>query len=161
MFTVEANFLKHDGGTKFYETIAIHSDGGSSLLIKRWGASAKQNGGGQLKYERGSKSVVNQENLKILDEKRRGKVGQGRYVDTPVMHGLNASKGTAFDSANLLDRVQRHYSDGSDVALEVARYFSIDVDLPAVDNDPSDIVTLGEEPEAKPEINRGAEWASW
>lgn len=157
MYNVTGNYLLHDGGTKFYETIRIEADNGPAMLIKRWGkASEFMNGGGQTKIHRGSASVVRAEEIKILEEKRKMRPGKGQYISRNAGgYGLHDMV-NKFTDGEVEARLS-HYSD-PDVRSSIATYFNLDANNAAPVE--QDIETEVEIEEPTP-VERGDNWASW
>jgi len=147
-YKIDTNYLEHSGGTKFYETVMIQEDNGPGLLIKRWGAIALKNGGGQTKYERGTHSVVAGENNKILAEKRK----KG-YDNATKSGALHTWAGKEVDAAMLAGLVKGHY--GRDTEDYVKDYFGLNGSAPVVNEEPP----APKEPETP--IERGETWGSW
>lgn len=148
-YNISTAYLEHDGGTKFYETVLIREDNGPGLLIKRWGAIALKNGGGQTKYERGSHDVVVREEAKILSEKRR----KG-YFDATKAGPLHTWSGrNDLDGARLEALAKQHY--GADTQAYVSDYFGLNGAGGIVSEEPP----APKEPEVP--VERGESWGSW
>ncbi|MFK3741005.1 WGR domain-containing protein [Massilia sp. TN1-12] len=147
-YKIDTHYLEHSGGTKFYETVLIQEDNGPGLLIKRWGAIALKNGGGQTKYERGTHSVVAGEANKILREKK--KKGYDHATKSGALHSWSGRSDV--DAVMLGAMVKQHY--GADTAAYVKDYFGLNAAGAVVNEEPKP-----REPE-KP-IERGETWGSW
>ena len=149
-YSIETEYLEHKGGTKFYETVLIKEENGPGLLIKRWGAIALKNGGGQTKYDRGMHSIVTTERDKILREKTSAKSGYGRVAKSGALHTWHGRND--LDAGRLEALAKQHY--GADTAAYVKDYFGLGSTAEIVDETPP-----AREPE-KP-IERGETWGSW
>jgi len=149
MYVISTNYLEHQGGTKFYETVLIREEGGPALLIKRWGSIALKNGGGQTKYERGSHAAVAHERARIINEK----MGKG-YARGPATGRMHQANDAEIDAPDLLGRAKSHY--GSETTEYIAEYFGLRTDATAA------VVEEAPAPQApEPEVERGESWGSW
>jgi len=168
-FDVELNYLEHDGGTKFYETVVIterlpSSDAGPSILIQRWGKIAANTGGGQNKMVKGSLLVTAMERDRIINDKLKYRSGKGKYDhQDPPFFGLGrlicsaAVSSRQMTEREIAHHLSEHYQAGDDMAI--LNYFGMDADEDGSSLD-DDIVSEGEgEPPAEPD--RGENWASW
>lgn len=169
MISVVADYLVHDSGSKFYETVLAWIDDGATtgraILVKRWGPIAKNAGGGQVKIERfDNYSEAWREMTSIVTEKRKYRSGKGAYKEMIANFGLHRRTSgtvnpTALASDELCDELTKHY-DGVHVRGEILNYFDIDehgdIDLPM---DVFDVVEEGIEEE--PVIVRDQSWGSW
>ena len=157
MFTVKRTLLKHDGGTKFYETVLIEYPGSPvtpecSMLIKRYGPVSKISGDGITIVERYSNVSLGREaTQKILDEKKKHRAGKGVYIHLASVKSLDG----VFDGNKLLDAVQAHYSDARNWDA-VNNFF----DLGSAP--PNDIVEFEPTSSKEPAIaDRGTNWGSF
>lgn len=153
-YKIETDYLEHDGGTKFYETVLIQEVEGAAMLIKRYGSISTKMGGGQTIIERGSYLEMDQSRRKILADKSRYRSGKGQYmrVDRPDM-GMHAAHGHQISSKSLAGGVARHFNGTDGRAIQ--SYFGIIW---------SNADVVKEEPvAAEPEepIIRDAHWGSW
>lgn len=153
-YKIEVEYLEHDGGTKFYETVLILEDAGPGLLVKRYGSIDKKMGGGQTIIERGSHSVVKAAAQKILADKRKRR-STGQYINASLLNfGIHTVNGVFNLGADeLAKRVKTHFNATDRVAIYA--YFGIEQDGKNV---------VKEEPvAAEPEepIIRDAHWGSW
>jgi hypothetical protein len=153
-YKVEVEYLEHDGGTKFYETVLIKEHSGPGILIKRYGAIDKKIGGGQTIIERGSHSVVDAAANKILTEKRK-RSSKGQYLNVAQLNfGLHTVHNVFNVGADeLAKRIADHYNRADSDAIQ--SYFGIGASGAGV---------VKEEPAAaEPEepIIRDAHWGSW
>ena len=148
-YSIETEYLEHKGGTKFYETVLIKEENGPGLLIKRWGAIALKNGGGQTKYDRGMHSIVTTERDKILREKTSAKSGYERAMKSGALHTWHGREITAAQLAGLS---KHHYN--AEVAAYLMDYFGMNGTAEVINEAPP-----AREPE-KP-IERGETWGSW
>lgn len=153
MFQVNAEYLRHDGGTKFYEAVLIREQGGQAMLIKRYGSIDKMNGGGQTLIERGSPFMMSAAYQKIIEEKSRMRPGKGRYEAAKLDWGVHKLDGMPV-GAGLLGISLGHWHDKDDRSA-IYSYFNLGRDTTA-----SGISTDIDLPD-EPEINRGAGWATW
>lgn len=152
-YRVETTYLVHDGGTKFYETVLIVSDGtAGAMLIKRYGPLNKLGGGGQTIVETGGASSCRDANFRILAEKKAMRSGKGQYVKTDGNYGLQRQEIQHFQTDDGLKRdVGLHYYD-QDIAKQMSDFFSPTSAAAAA---PA-VVTLSE-----PEPVRDERWGSW
>lgn len=159
MFKIKTNYLEHDGGTKFYETVMIGSDTDNQiLLIKRYGSMKQKHGAGQVKIERYTdvKSAINA-HIEILREKRAHRSGKGQYIDSAFpLHGLHTKANQAISAEALKDSLYRHYTD-KDNSLAIINYFGIGSAMEAHFGEDEVVdTTVDETP-----IDRGANWGAW
>jgi hypothetical protein len=153
-YKVEVEYLEHDGGTKFYETVLIKEHSGPGILIKRYGSIDKKMGGGQTLIERGSHIAVDQAARKILTEKRK-RSSKGQYVNVAHLNfGLHPLHNVFNVGADeLAQRVWDHYNRTDSDTIQ--SYFGFSASGAGV---------VKEEPaSAEPEepIIRDAHWGSW
>lgn len=155
MFNIRATYLRHDGGTKFYETVLIHHKDGPAMLIKRWGSMDKRDGGGQTQVSRGTIASQKAEEQKILTEKRRARAGKGRYMDQTFNYGFHMLSTNV--GPDQVRKALSHY-DNAEVRNAIDTHF----DLGEM-NDVDDIVmATGEDFEIEePQTERGSNWGSW
>lgn len=153
-YKIETDYLEHDGGTKFYETVVIHEDGGPAILIKRYGSVGLKMGGGQTLIERGSYSAMDQARQKILADKSKFRAGKGQYVRADRLDmGLHTAHNRQIGAKALAGGVARHFN-GAD-GRAILSYFGI------TDVMTSDVVQEGPATApAEPEV-RDATWGSW
>ena len=149
---VQATYLVHAGGTKFYEVIAFSNvDAKKFTLVKRWGKLAAADGGGECKVETYSTQRKLEEAAgKIISSK------QGRdYGIATSAHGFNPM-GVSYNRAeDFNDALSRHYSSGGAVA-EVLIGMGIE-DLAPREWEENEVVS--ETPEPEPE--RDEDYGSW
>lgn len=168
-FDVGLDYLEHDGGTKFYETVLIReiiderasgfapSSQDPAILIQRWGKIEANTGGGQIKTVKGSLTVCANERERILNDKQRAKPGKGEYVKhAPSAYGLgrtiNCGSSKVMDDTELGTTLAEHYGSGATSDM-IMKHFG----------------TAGEQgqkvadgiAEEENEQNRGTHWASW
>ena len=163
----ETNYMVHEGGTKFYETVLIWTqDKQDPCLIKRWGPIGKRMGHGQTKVEyHESLAAARRAQMEICGEKLKERPGKGRYEYAAFSYGLHdlpKMGGVGRMSKNLLcAALVNHYSEAeageAKLRNEILWHFEIDehgdMELPLDD----DIV---EEAPEEP-IIRSATWGSW
>lgn len=152
-YKAEIEYLEHDGGTKFYETVVITEDAGPGILIKRYGSIDKKMGGGQTIIERGSPNVVRASARKILDDKRKRR-STGQYVNAKMLdfglHPVNNVFNLGPDE--LAKRVTQHFNFADADAIK--SYFGIGSASAVHQEEPA-----AAEPEEP--IIRDAHWGSW
>jgi len=153
-YKIDVQYLEHDGGTKFYETVLIQEDGGPGMLIKRYGSIDKKMGGGATIIERGSHSVVAASANKILTEKRKPRGDKGQYKDAPrLSFGLHQVRGLSISNSDLTMYVTQHYNRADSDAIK--SYFGVGgAAAEVVKEEPAAFVS--EEP-----VIRDASWGSW
>lgn len=153
---IDCKLLSHSGGTKFYEVIQLHNvEAKSFVLVKRWGKNGvKVGGGGEVKTEtftdiRKCQAAA----YKIVEEKRKGKPGQGEYALDRATFGLHSCT-ASLSHGETYEAVRSHY--GSVVAdnLRVALRLGEIVGAAIADD------VIEERPPAAP-IDRGDMWGSW
>jgi hypothetical protein len=161
-YEVLLDYLEHDGGTKFYETVRItelvdDKRFGASILLQRWGKIEANTGGGQIKTVNGSINTTDSARTKILKEKMTPRAGKGVYnrAAAPVF-GLGrivpaSNLPREVKAEDLYSALNEHYGPAScDI---VVKYFDMHEERGAEPAD--DIVSEGEE------HDRGTNWASW
>lgn len=149
-YTVETNYLVHDGGTKFYETVLITSHtSDKAVLIKRYGPINKSRGGGTIIFKQGGIKNCRELCEKIVAEKRTLRSGKGKYVGTKGNHGLQRSPKEVFAAQDLQAAISAHYND-QDIARQVAAYFPAVLDMAPTPACPPE-----------PEPVRDASWGTW
>lgn len=150
---VEATYLAHEGGTKFYEAISFwNSEDNRGVLIKRWGKMTQRNGGGECKVEPfGDVRQLQDGYAKILNDKNKRGYSRAR----PDFDYLNGSAVYAKRS-EFISATANHFA-GSGVEFSVYSLLGIKDLLVREDEEADDIVI--EEP--KPEPIRDANWGSW
>ena len=114
MIKVTHQIRKHQGGTKFYETVLFENGAGRSVLIKRYGSMDKIRGRGQYKIEDYSTSA---EAAVACSDIWKAKNKPKEY-NTPVSvdHGFGLFVGGTSDYDNyesLHADTAGHYSDES------------------------------------------------
>lgn len=165
MYQVTTEYLEHDGGSKFYETVLIAEENGPAILIKRYGKIANKMGGGQTILERGDLRSREVERDKILADKRKLRAGKGQYRDavrpTFGLHKIGgktpSGKPKLIEEGALIGAIQAHF--GASDARAITDYFAIT----DISGDPDFAVeaqaVIEEEPAAP--IERGESWGSW
>lgn len=156
---VDTNYLVHEGGTKFYETVLITDLSDRSLLIKRWGRIQDKLTGGQLKFHSGRRVTVEGETTKILNEKTTYKSdrSKGKYDITGANFGLHIVLHRDFDLEDVKRVLVAHYAGNN--GLEVESVFATFFDYNKVGDQ-----ALQDEPMIKvivPEPLRDSSWGSW
>lgn len=155
-YKIETNYLEHDGGTKFYETVLISEDGGPAILVKRYGSIDKKMGGGQTIIDRGNRNACVQGCMKILAEKTKLRPGKGQYVEADrILYGLHPHDQRNVNAFELEKAVTDHFNRSDSDAIK--SYFGITGGAPGA-------AVVKEEPAAAgPEepIIRDAHWGSW
>jgi predicted DNA-binding WGR domain protein len=166
MFEVYATFLRHDGGSKFYEAVLIHDKAGPAMLIKRWGKTGQDAAGtGQTMVTRGTFDSQRAEYDSILAEKHRWRAGKGQYLDDSALskhgyHTISLAAGVTEASTKQVRDNLDHYVD-SEVQSAIEVHFGLgDVD-DIVAATGEDVVIEGEIEINEPEPDRGTGWASW
>jgi hypothetical protein len=166
-YDIQIDYLEHDGGTKFYETVVLRQVSGSisglndpAILIQRWGKIEQNTGGGQTKYTQGTYTRMSEARNKVLIEKGSYRAGKGRYEVKPAPHfglgRLGRTRSPDVPERDMMHMVAEHYNAGMESSIR--SYFGMHSDTIAEIN--GDIVEEGlNEPE--PEIDRGTNWASW
>lgn len=154
----DCKLLSHSGGSKFYEVIQFHHvDAKRFVLVKRWGKNGvRQDGGGETKVEiytdiRKCQAAAH----KIVEEKKKGRPGQGQYAVIPVGFGLH-SRPAEMTHGAVYSAIKDHYS-GSEVIEELRTGLKLG-QLVAAETAIDDVIV--EEPPAAP-IERGDSWGSW
>ncbi len=153
-YKIETDYMEHDGGTKYYETVVIHEDSGPAILIKRYGAIGTKMGGGQTIIERGSYSAMDQSRQKILADKSKFRSGKGQYVRADRLDmGLHTAHNRQISAKALVGGVARHFN-GAD-GRAILSYFGI-TDVMA-----NDVVQEEPAPASAEPVVRDAHWGSW
>lgn len=151
---VQATYLVHAGGTKFYEVIHFYNvDAKKFTLVKRWGKLAAADGGGECKVETyPTQRKLEEAANKIISSK------QGRdYGTATSAHGFNPM-GVSYRSAeDFNDILSKHYSSGH-VVKEVLVNMGIE-ELEPREWIPTDDDVVSETPEPEPE--RDEDYGSW
>jgi hypothetical protein len=160
-YQVALNYLEHDGGTKFYETVTITEQtaegvAGAAILLQRWGKIEANTGGGQVKIIRGSDGKVQGECSKILKEKTTPRAGKGVYkkASAPTFGlGRKVISGhvRSLHEAELATAINEHY--GTAERQATIGYFGLGLG----DADENDVIVE----DGFDDIDRGAGWASW
>ncbi|WKZ86376.1 WGR domain-containing protein [Ralstonia pickettii] len=153
---IDCKLLSHSGGTKFYEVIQLHNvEAKSFVLVKRWGKNGVMvGGGGEVKTETFSDIRRCQAAAhKIVEEKKKGKPGQGEYAPTSANFGLHNLVGE-FTHGQTYQAVKEHY--GVVVAENLRQALRLGEAIVPVEID--DVIEEG--PPAAP-IDRGDAWGSW
>jgi len=157
MYQVEAKYLEHDGGTKFYETVRIVGDGGKSILIKRYGPIGKRLGGGQTKIEYyASEGAAKSAQREILNQKSAPRPGKGVYKFAEAKFGFHIVGPKSLSQTGLRETTMKHYNETTDreAVSEYFDYFAMTPGVPAVDI--VDTTKIEEPP-----IVRDGNWGSW
>jgi predicted DNA-binding WGR domain protein len=145
---IEARWLSHDSGTKFYEVIQFYNvDAKKFVVVKRWGPIGKT---GEVQFaEYPSSRKAQQEAEKII----KSKTGRGYMVSqsSAGLHGLGVD---SIAAGELLSALNAHYR--RDQATAIAEAVGVDA-MKVIMDEVDDIVV--EEPAPEPE--RGEEWGSW
>jgi predicted DNA-binding WGR domain protein len=147
---VEARYLKHGGGTKFYEVIEFYNVVAKKfVLVKRWGSLNSKYGGGGTKIETYNDIRQCQDAAgKILREKR-----SHSYDITREIFGLHGAKSDV-DTDALRPTLVSHYNIGTADKIVSA----LDVDFAPSGHALVDDVV---DEESAPELERGDDWGSW
>ena len=152
---IDCKFLTHTGGTKFYEVIQLHNVAARRfVLVKRWGKKGVMESGGETKVEvftdvRKCQHAAH----KILEEKRKGKPGQGSYENFLAHFGLHGRAGT-LTHGRAFEAIRDHYG------VQAAEHLSHELMLGAYAVEPEQAPEVVFEKPAVP-IDRGDTWGSW
>ncbi|UUZ75564.1 hypothetical protein LP414_28000 [Polaromonas sp. P1(28)-13] len=152
---IASKFMKHEGGTKYYEMVML-SHQGQGLLIKRFGPMKTHlMGSGQTKLECGSTSVMVQEMNNMVGEK--GKVRSGtKYELATTPYKLHDVPRKA-SWTDIKEVARLHYYD-REVYDAIVSYFGFlngdHLNGDQVDVPETRIVT-------EPEPVRDASWGGW
>lgn len=150
---VEAKYMAHEGGTKFYEVMQFyHVEAKRFMVINRWGKIQDREHGGQIKIEKFTdvRQAQDAANQKIQEKSKRG------YVPTGAPFGLHSGpKQLKADAIRL--RLGGHYRNVELIDAIVA-YLDVPDELAHLATDTADDV-IEETPEAY--VPRGDDWASW
>lgn len=161
MYQVEVNFLKHNGGTKFYETVMI-SDHESELraLIKRYGpigSFGPHRGATLIATRNATRSLATRslaaEQGAVLYTKRYRRGDKGFYEDADNPSRCLVSGVTA--PADLLTMLNWHYK-ATDAKTLITHF-----DLLSQDIQPPAKESATEITEAPTPIVRVADWGIW
>ena len=161
MYEVKVDFLLHDGGTKFYETVLIQNDRtGKFMLLKRYGSMAKLVGGGTILIDDSPRlPFANAERNRILMEKRKIRSGKGQYNDELNKSGRVLTTNSVA-GATLWDQILKHYDDRATRML-LDKHFNFTGDMTVVVPDTLESDEVVDEVEEPAPIVRGTDWASW
>lgn len=165
-FEVWLDYLEHDGGTKFYETVVISElvndgrvPGNPSILVQRWGKIEANTGGGQIKVVKGDLRTCTSERQKILNNKGRLKPGKGQYLSkASPSYGIGRvivtgpGSHTMMGEAELGVAMTEHYGTAAkDMIFKYFGAFGYDAEDQEINNETDDMH----------EHDRGTHWASW
>lgn len=162
MFKVTYNFMKHSGGTKFYETAMLENTSAQrAMVIFRWGKIDLATGGrGETQiHEFSGPEAAKAQRLyhDKLNEKRKAKNGQS-YQDFFLGQGLSRDVGNASklfaSSGDLIDAVMGHYRQ--DTIEQILDYLKVD-DADAGQYGQQNKVTT----DYNDHVDRGEEWGSF
>jgi hypothetical protein len=160
---VETYFLRHEGGTKFYETVLLkkieinfrgESECTGAMLIKRWGPWAHANTGGKdCQVHSGTLMLCEGERKKILKQKMSSTKG---YKVVPTTHSLHQMSGdNVHKPSEVLEKVQHHYAS-SDLVNQITKWIG-GITMAATDTSP---VTKAE-PVFDETVDRGDAWGTF
>jgi predicted DNA-binding WGR domain protein len=152
---VSAKFMAHEGGTKFYEVVALWNESEKrGALVRRWGKTSARVGGGEIKIEPyGLKSQLDTSLRAALAEKsKRG------YLERPFEHVGKTIHGVVMcDGPNAFIEVARS-TYGANIMAVLKSVFS---EASGSSADEEDIVVEEPVKVVKPEPVRSQDWASW
>lgn len=163
MFKITYKFMKHSGGTKFYETAMLENTSAEkAIVIFRWGKIDLATGGrGETQitnFEKSNSAKAESLFHEKINEKRKSKNG-GQYQDFFLGQGLSREVGNGdkfFNSPNdFTDAFAGHYK--SETVEEIVNFLEVDSDAwvatPGAKNKVS--------PDYNDQIDRGEEWGSF
>ena len=150
MIEIHSTFMRHNGGTKFYEVVSlINTDTDSAVVIKRWGkVDAFRTGGGQCDC----KSFVGRQQMLDFASKTACDKNSRGYVIYAGDFGLHVQK-SRIEAESLEGVLQGHY-----VNKEVVKYA---VQACSQGTSVSPTTTVSVSVSVGPEPERGSDWASW
>ena len=151
MIEIHSTFMRHSGGTKFYEVVSIlNADTDNAVVIKRWGKlSAFRTGGGQCDC----KSFVSRQQMSdfvskaICDKNSRG------YTIDAGDFGIHIRRSSEIEAESLEGVLEDHYAD------EAVVKYAIQTCSWGVSVSPTTTVSVSVSVGPGPE--RGPDWASW
>lgn len=163
MLNIDAKYLEHSAGTKFYELVLISDEKAEKfMLIRRFGAIKLRSSGGQVKAQTFSTAhAARAEMVDLLREKESVRK-DGRYEEKAFNYGLHhlvTSRvgGHSYPRERVIDEAESHYKNHSSTMREIGEAFSGDTFIALPDE--LEIVEEGK-PEVAP-IKRDEDWGSW
>jgi predicted DNA-binding WGR domain protein len=164
---VEARYLEHGGGTKFYEAIEFYNVAVKKfVLVKRWGNVGLKHGGGGTKIETYNDIRQCQDAAgKILREKRTRDARGLSYDIVRETFGLHGAK-SSIDAETLRSALGSHYNniditDKIISALDVVKFVALPSGYALVDDVVDDVANFVVSEGPAPELERSDDWGSW
>lgn len=162
----EGTFLMHEGGTKFYEVMLLHTvEHSMHLLIKRWGKTSAIHGGGEIQIAQFPNARKAQSAADTLISQKRSRGYERQGGATIGLHGYGGEI-TGGSAGNIHGLLAAHY--GKLNAAAIVREFAPELahelrgrEITGVWIDElGDVVSEGAK-EPAPEPERGEGWGSW
>lgn len=148
------SYLAHEGGTKFYEIVALSANGGKGpfVLVKRWGKMDARRAGGEIQIET---ATSHRELLGMLEKYRNAKQKRGYSVST-ANWGLYGTDSSAVPEAAVKTLIMAHYGKNARAVLGALELYT---------GVRADTIVVDEMPEVAaapvPEPDRGEGWGCW